>query len=135
MKKRFAVIGMSSFGFYVVKALFQEGHEVLAVDTDQHKVQTADRYSDEALVLDATNKDTLAKLGLENADSVIVSTGARIHASVLICLYLSELGVKDIVVQCEDTDHEKILQKVGATRVVHPEREMGYKLARSLSSS
>lgn len=135
MKKRYAVIGMSSFGFYMVKALFEEGHEVLAIDMDQHKVQTADHYSDEAMVLDATDKDTLATLGLEDADSVIVSTGARIHASVLICLYLSELGVKDIVVQCEDTDHEKILQKVGATRVVHPEREMSYKLARSLSSS
>ncbi len=133
--KRFAVIGVSSFGFYVIKALFEEGHEVLAIDMDQHKAQSVDSYSSEALVQDATDKDTLATLGLEDADSVIVSTGDRIHASVLICLYLNELGIRDIVVQCEDTDHEKILQKVGATRVVHPERDMGYKLARALSPS
>lgn len=133
--ERFAVIGVSKFGFYVAKALFEAGHEVLALDMDQDKVQSVDSYSDEALVLDATDKDRLATLGLENADSVIVSTGDRIHASVLICLYLSELGVRDIVVQCEDTDQEKILHKVGATRVVHPERDMGYKLAHSLSPS
>lgn len=132
--KRFAVIGVSSFGFYVAKALFEKGHQVLAIDMDKHKAQSVDRYSEDALVLDATDKDTLATLGLEDVDSVIVSTGTRIHASVLICLYLSELGIKDIVVQCEDTDHEKILQKVGATRVVHPERDMGYKLAHSLLS-
>ena len=133
--KRFAVIGVSSFGFYLIKALFEEGHEVLAIDMDQHKAQSVDSYSDEALVLDATDKDTLATLGLEDANSVIVSTGSRIHSSVLICLYLSELGIKDIVVQCEDTDHEKILQKVGATRVVHPDRDAGYRLAHSLSPS
>jgi len=133
--KRFAVIGVSSFGFYLIKALFEEGHEVLAIDMDQHKAQSVDSYTDEALVQDATDKDTLGTLGLEDAHSVIVSTGARIHASVLICLYLYELGIKDIVVQCEDTDHEKILQKVGATRVVHPERDMGFKMAHSLSSS
>jgi trk system potassium uptake protein TrkA len=131
--KRFAVIGVSSFGFYVVKALFEEGHEVLAIDMDQHKAQSVDSYSDEAL--DATDKDTLATLGLEDANSVIVSTGSRIHSSVLICLYLSELGIKDIVVQCEDTDHEKILKKVGATRVVHPDRDAGSRLAHSLSPS
>jgi trk system potassium uptake protein TrkA len=133
--KKFGVIGVSGFGFYVAKALFEAGHEVLAIDMDRHRIQAVDPYADEAVVLDATDRETLATLGLEEVDSVIVSTGARVHASVLICLYLSELGIKDIVVQCEDTDQEKILHKVGATRVVHPERDMGYKLAHGLTSS
>ncbi|MFP4214266.1 MAG: potassium channel family protein [Desulfohalobiaceae bacterium] len=132
--KKFAVIGVSSFGFFVAKALFEAGHQVLAVDMDQHKAQAVDRYADQAVVLDATDKDSLANLGLEDMDSVIVSTGARVHASVLICLYLSEMGIKDIIVQSDDADHEKILHKVGADRVVHPERDMGYKLAQSLLS-
>lgn len=133
--KKFAVIGLSSFGFYVAKALFEAGHEVLAVDRDQNRVQAVDPYADEAVVLDATDKDTLGTLGLEAVESVIVSTGARVHASVLICLYLSELGVGNIVVQSDDPDQEKILHKVGANRIVRPERDMGYKLAQSLSSS
>ncbi|MFO8032058.1 MAG: TrkA family potassium uptake protein [Desulfohalobiaceae bacterium] len=130
--KKFAVIGVSSFGFFVAKALFEAGHQVLAVDMDQHRIQAVDRYTDQAVVLDATDKDTLATLGLEEMDSVIISTGARVHASVLICLYLNEMGIKEIIVQSDDVDHQKILHKVGADRVVHPERDMGYKLARTL---
>ena len=133
--KKFAVIGVSGFGFYVAKALFEAGHEVLAIDMDRHRIQAVDPYADQAVVLDATDRESLATMGLEEMDSVIVSTGARVHASVLICLYLSELGVENIVVQSDDLDQEKILRKVGASRIVHPERDMGYKMAETLTSS
>lgn len=131
--KKFAVIGLGNFGFYVAKALFEEGHEVLAIDRDKQKVQAIDQYSSEAIVLDATNKEKLAGLSLEEMDSVIVSTGSRISVSVLISLYLHELSVKNITVKALDEDHEKILHKMGVNKVIHPERDMGYKVAQGLS--
>ena len=121
--KKFTVIGLGNFGFHAAKALFEEGNEVIAIDTDRVKVQAIDPYATEAIVLDATDKEALRSLGLEEMVAVIVSTGTRISISIMICLYLNELGVKRILVKAIDPDHEKILLKVGATEVIHPERD------------
>ncbi len=131
--KRFAVIGLGNFGFHAAKALFEDGNEVLAIDTDKGRVQAIDPYSTEAVVLNATNKDELRSLGLENMDGVIVSTGTKISISVLICLYLQEMGVKKILAKALDDDHAKILRRVGATEVIHPERDSALRVSRSLS--
>jgi len=131
--KKFTVIGLGNFGFHAAKALFEEGNEVIAIDTDRAKVQAIDPYATEAIVLDATDKEALRSLGLEEMEAVIVSTGTRISISIMICLYLSELGVKRILAKALDPDHEKILRKVGATEVIHPERDMAIRVSRSLS--
>jgi trk system potassium uptake protein TrkA len=131
--KKFTVIGLGNFGFHAAKALFEEGNEVIAIDTDRVKVQAIDPYATEAIVLDATDKEALRTLGLEEMVAVIVSTGTRISISIMICLYLNELGVKKILVKAIDPDHEKILLKVGATEVIHPERDMAIRVSRSLS--
>jgi len=131
--KRFAVIGLGNFGFHAAKALFKEGNEVIAIDRDKARVQAIDPYSTEAVVLDATDKEALRSLGLENMDGVIVSTGTQISTSILICLYLKEVGVKKILAKALDDDHEKILKRVGATEIIHPEREMALRVSRSLS--
>ena len=131
--KRFAVVGLGNFGFYTAKALYEDGNEVTAVDTDRERVQDIDPFSTEAIVLDATDKESLKALGLEHMDAVIVSTGTRISVSILICLYLQEIGVKRILVKALDDDHEKILRRVGATDIIHPERDMALKLSRNLS--
>lgn len=131
--KRFAVIGLGNFGFYAAKALFEDGNEVIAIDADKGRVQAIDPWSTEAVVLDATEKDSLRSLGLENMDGVIVSTGTKISTSILICLYLQEIGVKKILSKALDDDHAKILKRVGATEVIHPEREMALRISRSLS--
>jgi trk system potassium uptake protein TrkA len=133
MKKKFAVIGLGKFGAYAAKALYEDGHEVVAIDTDKDKVQAMDHHASEALVLNATNKDTLKSLGLEHMDAVIVSTGTQIGTSILICLYLQEIGVKKIMAKALDEDHEKILVRVGASEVIHPERAMAVRVARELS--
>ncbi len=133
MKKRFAVIGLGKFGAYAAKALFEDGHEVIAIDTDKGKVQAVDHHASEALVLNATHRDTLRSLGLEHMDAVIVSTGTQISTSILICLYLQEIGVKRILAKALDEDHEKILVRVGATEIIHPERAMAFRVARELS--
>ena len=133
--KKFTVIGLGNFGFHAAKALFEDGNEVIAIDTDRVKVQAIDPYATEAIVLNAIDKDALQSLGLDEMDAVIVSTGTRISVSVMICLYLHELNVKRILVKALDKDHEKILLRVGATEIIHPERDMAIRISRSLSQS
>jgi trk system potassium uptake protein TrkA len=131
--KRFAVIGLGNFGFHAAKALYEDGNEVVAIDTDRARVQAIDPHCTEALVLDSTDKEALKTLGLETMDGVIVSTGTKISTSVLICLYLQEIGVKKILAKALDDDHGKILRRVGATEIIHPERDMAVRVSRSLS--
>lgn len=131
--KRFAVIGLGNFGFYAAKALFEDGNEVVAIDTDKTRVQAIDPHSTEAVVLDATDKEALKSLGLENMDGVIVSTGTKISISILICLHIHEIGVKKILAKALDDDHAKILKRVGATEIIHPERDMALRVSRGLS--
>jgi trk system potassium uptake protein len=131
--KRFAVIGLGNFGFYAAKALFEDGNEVIAIDTDKTRVQAIDPYSTEAIVLDSTDKEALKSLGLDGMDGVIVSTGTKISTSILICLYLQEIGVKKILAKAIDDDHGKILRRVGATEIIHPERDMALRISSSLS--
>ncbi|MCF8142371.1 MAG: TrkA family potassium uptake protein [Deltaproteobacteria bacterium] len=131
--KRFAVIGLGNFGFHAAKALYEDGNEVIAIDLNKGRVQAVDPHCSEAIVLDATDKEALKTLGLETMDGVIVSTGTKISSSILICLYLQEMGVKKILVKALDEDHEKILKRVGATDIIHPERDMALRISRGLS--
>lgn len=131
--KRFAVIGLGKFGFHAAKALYEDRNEVVAIDLDKGKVQAIAPHSTEAVVLDAIDKEALRTLGLETMDGVIVSTGTKISTSILICLYLQEIGVKKILAKALDDDHGKILKRVGATEIIHPERDMAWRVSRSLS--
>jgi trk system potassium uptake protein TrkA len=131
--KRFAVIGLGNFGFHAAKALFEDGNEVLAIDSDRVRVQAIDPHCSEAMVLDATDKEAVKSLGLEETDGVIVSTGTKISNSILICLYLQEAGVRKILAKAIDDDHAKILRRMGATEIIHPERDMAIRVSRNLS--
>ena len=131
--KRFAVIGLGKFGFHVAKTLYEEGNEVVAIDLDQNLVQDVDPFCTEAIVLDARDKERLKSLGLEEMDGVVVSIGHDISTSILVTLYLQEIGVKKILVKAVDEDHGKILTRVGATEVIHPEKSMAMKVAQGLS--
>jgi trk system potassium uptake protein len=131
--KRYAVIGLGNFGFYAAKSLYEDGNEVVAIDSDKARVHGIDPYSTEAIVLDATDNEALRSLGLESMDGVIVSTGTKITTSILICLHLQEMGVKKILAKALDEDHGKILKRVGATEIIHPERDMAIRISRSLS--
>ncbi len=131
--KRFAVIGLGNFGFHAAKALFEDGNEVVAIDTDKARVQAIDPHATEALVLNALDKNAIQSFGFEHMDGVIVSTGTKISTSILICLYLQEIGVKTIIAKALDEDHAKILRKVGATSIIHPEKDSAIRVSRSLS--
>ncbi|MBW1989846.1 MAG: TrkA family potassium uptake protein [Deltaproteobacteria bacterium] len=129
---KYAVIGLGGFGFHVAKALFEEGEEVIAIDVSRARVQAIDAYSSQAIVQDVLDKDALMSLGLEEMDAIIVSTGDRISTSILVSLYLQEMGAKKVMVKAVDEDHEKILKRVGATQVIHPERDIARRVAQSL---
>lgn len=131
---RFAVIGLGKFGFHLAKALFEQGHEVLAIDHDKERVQRIQPFSTQAVVADVTQREMLKTLGVDQMDAVLVSTGADIASSVLITLYLKELKVKRILAKAVNEDHGKILERIGATEVIHPEKAMAIKTARSLST-
>ena len=90
--KKYAVIGLGNFGFHAAKALFVDGHEVITIDTDRGKVQAIGPFATSVLVLDATDKEALHSLGLEEMDAVVVSIGTNISVSIMVCLYLNELG-------------------------------------------
>ena len=132
--KRFAVIGLGKFGFHVAKALFEDGNEVIAIDQDRNRIQEIDPYCTEAIVMDATDKEKLKALGLENMDSVVLSAGSKISSSILVCLHLQEIGVKKILAKALDDDHAKILKKIGATEIIRPEMAMAVRVARGLST-
>ncbi len=134
MSKKYATIGLGNFGFNVTKTLFEEGHDVVAVDLDEDAAQHVQPYCTQAVVADATQKETIRGLGLDEMDAVIVSMGGNESAATLITLYLKEFGVKRIVVKASNEDHGKILSKVGATDVIYPEKDMAIKVARSLST-
>jgi trk system potassium uptake protein TrkA len=129
---RYAVIGLGKFGATVVRTLFQRGHEVVAIDRDRSRVQEVRDSSTQAIEANCTDQDTLRALGLQDADAVVVSLGEQMDASILVTLYLRELGLKEIVVKAVSEDHGKILHLIGATEIVHPERDTARRVARGL---
>lgn len=131
--KQFLVIGLGNFGMGVAKTLFKEGHNITAMDKNKVRVQSIQKYTNQALLADATDMAVLRQLDLENFNAAIVSTGVDQHASILVALHLKELKCNEIIVKAEDADHGRILLAVGADRVVFPEEEMAKKLAFSLS--
>jgi len=133
MPKEFAVIGLGKFGYTVAKTLFEEGHNVLAIDSDEEIIQKVRTDCSQAVTGDAKEKEVLRTLGLEMMDAVIVSLGENTDAATLVTLYLAEMGVKNIIVKAEGDDHGKILKKVGAKLVVVPEQDTAVKVAKNLS--
>ncbi len=132
--KQFAVIGLGRFGISVAQSLSEKGMQVIAIDKDGGKVKDAAEFATRALELDATDKNDLSNAGIENVDAAIVGIGKDIASSVLITLILKEIGIKEVISKALDPLQGKILQKIGAERVVYPEKEMGIKLAESLIS-
>lgn len=132
--KSFAVIGLSSFGYYLTKSLAESGHQVLAIDISEEKIEKVKSFVDRAVIADATDKDALSGLGLEDLDAIIVSLGDPIDASVLVVLYLREFKVKRIIAKALTEDHGKILDIIGATRVIFPERDEAFRLAKTMES-
>jgi trk system potassium uptake protein TrkA len=126
---KFAVFGMGSFGGNVAETLDKKGAEVLAVDIDKDRIEALKNKVSHAVCMDAADKENLQALGIREMDVVIVSLGPDMEGSILTVLYLHELGVDRIVAKALSEDHAKILEAVGATEVIFPEKDMAIKTA------
>lgn len=131
--KRFIVIGLGNFGFYMARTLYEEGHEVLAIDRNRERIARVQEFVSEAMILDAIHKESLKGLGIREAEAVVVSMGSDISNSILTTLYLKELNAKKVLVKCLDEDHARILEKLGADEIIFPEKAMAQKVAKGLS--
>jgi len=134
MRKQFIVIGLGRFGFSLTRTLVKNGHEVLAVDKNEHLVQEVSSIATHALQADCTDKLALQELGAQNFQHAIVAIGDDLQASILITLLLKELNVPAITAKANNEIHGTLLSKVGADHIIFPERDMAIRLGQQLSS-
>lgn len=132
--KRVIVIGLGIFGFNIAKSLFESGFEVIAVDKNRDTLQRIRDFSTRAILADGVEKEVMELIGIQEDDTVIVSFGDNLAASTLITLHLRQLKVKNIIVKAPNEEHKLILEKVGASEVIIPEKEMALKVAKGLVS-
>jgi trk system potassium uptake protein TrkA len=132
--KRVVVIGLGIFGFNIAKDLYENGIEVIAIDKNKEIIQKIKDFSTKAILADGTDKEAIESIGIQEDDIVIVSFGENLSASTLITLHLKELKVKNIIVKAPNEDYKRVLEKVGATQVIIPEREMADKVAKGIIS-
>jgi len=132
--KRAIVIGLGIFGTNLVSALYEGGFEVIAIDKSKDAVQKVKDCSTKAIVADGIDKEVMEMIGVQQDDVAIISFGEDLAASTLITLHLRQLNVRNIIVKAPNEEHKLILEKVGATEVVIPEKDMARKVAKSLIS-
>ena len=137
MKKRqtIAVFGLGRYGRAVARELTVQGADVIGVDRDPGLVNEATEYLPVCQCADVTDAAVLEKLGIRNVDTVIIAMAGSLEASVMTAMLCKEAGVREVSVKCRNEMHEKSLLRIGADRVVFPERESGIRLARYLLSS
>jgi trk system potassium uptake protein TrkA len=133
--KQFAVIGCGRFGSSVAKTLYKLGNDVLAIDRDGEIIQDISDSVTHAAEADVMDENVLKDLGIRNFDVVIVSIGSDLEASIMATLVAKELGVKTVVAKAQNELHAKVLYKIGADKVIFPERDMGVRVAHNLVST
>ncbi len=135
MKKTYAIFGLGRYGQAVAKELLNHGAEVIAVDCDEKIVNDAISEIPFCKCADVTDPDVIKQLGISNVDVVIISMADSLEASVMATMLCKEAGVKNVIVKSATEMNCRILEKVGADKVVFPERESGVRLAKNLISS
>src|SRR5688572_14438306 len=133
-RRQVAVLGLGRFGSALARELARLGHDVLAVDSDERRVEELAAEVTHAAQADITDQEALQDLGLADFDTVIVAVSGQLEVSVLTTALLKRLGVRRIVSKAATDLHGSILQEVGAHRVVFPERDTGVRLAHSFAA-
>ncbi len=133
-KKTFAVIGLGRFGTSVLNELIELDNEVLAIDINDERVNEVSNIASHSIICDTTDEDALVNIGIKNIDHVVVAIGDNVQASILTSLILKELNVEEITVKAQNDYHERVLKKIGITDIIHPEQDMGKRIARRISS-
>lgn len=135
IKRTYAVFGLSSYGSAVAKEFVENGAEVLAVDTDEDIINAAITEIPFCKCADITDPEVIKQLDIGNIDVVIIAMANNLEASVMATMLCKEAGVKTVIAKCSNEMHRRILKKVGADKVVFPEKESGTRLAKNLLSS
>lgn len=134
MKQQVAVIGLGRFGSAVAEELGRAGHDILGIDSDLAVVQRLATRLSHVVQTDAADEQALERLGLADFDSAVVGITGHIETSILVTLLLKRLGVERVIAKARNDLHGEILTRVGADRVIYPERDTGLRLAHSWSS-
>ena len=131
--KDIAVIGLGNFGYSVATEYSKEGGNVLAIDINEDKIQDIADITTYAVRADVTEPGVVKNIGLENVDIAIIAISNNMEASVMATIISKELGVPEVIAKANNDIHAKVLRKVGADRVIFPEKDMGLKLAKNIS--
>ena len=134
-RKQFIIVGLGRFGRAIAETLCQDGEEVLGVDRLMDLVEEMRDVLTHAVQLDAMDRDALAALGVQDFDVAFVTMGSDIRASGTIVMLLKELGAKYVIAKAQDEFHGRMLEKLGADKVLFPERDMGRRVAHNLVSN
>lgn len=129
MRKRFVIVGLGNFGSAVAEALYANGHEVIVIDHNEDAVDRIAPRVTRSAVGDGRSVEALERLGAKKADAGIVSTGDDIAASLLATLALKDLEVEELYVKVISRDHARVMEKIGVTETIFPERETALSLA------
>jgi len=129
----FAVIGLGSFGATVATQLMSLKHEVIGIDLNKKYVESISDELTHAVIADATDEHVLDELNVQNCEAVVVAIGEDIEASILCVLHLKNMGVKKIWAKSKSKAHHMILTHLGVDKIIHPEEDMGVRIAQSLS--
>ncbi|NOY40175.1 MAG: TrkA family potassium uptake protein [Nitrospirae bacterium] len=132
MKKQFAVIGLGRFGSAVALTLAESNCDVIVIDRNENKIKAIADHVTLAIQMNAIDETALKEAGVQNVDVVIVSIGENVEASILAVMILKEMGIKEIIAKAVNDLHGRVLANLGVDRVVHPERDMAQRVARSL---
>jgi trk system potassium uptake protein TrkA len=131
--KLFVVIGLGQFGRHTAITLYEGGADVIAIDTDEYRVELIKDQVGQAICADATDIEALRSVGINKADTAVVALGEDdLEASIITCTALNDLGVGRIIMRSASEQHGRILARIGATKIIYPEKQMGEQLAKSL---
>ena len=130
---QFAVIGLGSFGATVATKLAMLNHDVIGIDSNKKYVETFSDQLTHAVIADATDEHVLKELNIQNCEAVVVAIGEDIEASILCVLHLKNLGMNKIWAKAKSKAHHMILTHLGVSKIIHPEEDMGTRVAQSLS--
>ncbi len=131
-RRVFAVIGLGRFGSAMARTLAELGQEVIGIDSSEDRVREMADCLSQAVELDATDEKALRAAGVPDVDVAVISIGENIESSLLVVMQVKDLGVKTIIAKAVTTLHGRILEKLGVTRVIFPERDMAIRVAHSL---
>lgn len=133
--KSFVVVGCGRFGAAIARTLFSLGNEVMAIDISEEIINEISDEVTHAVQADVMDETVLKDLGLRNFDVAVISIGSDLEASIMATLIAKELGIKKVIAKAQSELHGKVLYKIGADRVIFPERDMGIRVAHNLAST